>query len=409
MSKKDLIKEIGSKFDKSNLVKICDKYSIKTKGLSKKVLLNKLLKLKVNELKSILNEGVVVKSKKVKKRRVNEEVVSFKFNYWTIASIVLGVIALIILFKPTVNNQVSSSNDSVLITYLLDSNCLDCYDVKVNEQILMQYGLNLTSRSFDINSGEGRALINKYNITKVPTFILSGGDLMNNSKLISVWPSVGSFESDGSLVFRSPELMSVKFKVLSVNGSFVMFKAPEPTIGRFVVTNDDLCVDGDGRPIVYFFGSNSCPHCRWQHPVINNVTSLFDGFIDYHDNMGSQADSDIFRKYLVINRGSVPFILIGCKFARLGSGERLSLLNDTLIVLNETYPVEVGVVLNDSIIASDLKAKALIAYNDNDTVNYSRLINDYSSIVSNSSVIVDKLVLTELICNVTGGQPSSVC
>jgi len=34
----------------------------------------------------------------------------------------------------------------------------------------------------------------------------------------------------------------------------------EPTIGDFLVSEDEICKE-DGKPIVYFFGSKGCPHC----------------------------------------------------------------------------------------------------------------------------------------------------
>ena len=57
---------------------------------------------------------------------------------------------------------------------------------------------------------------------------------------------------------------------------------------------------------------------------------------------------DIFQKYIDINGGGIPFIVLGCKYVRVGSGER-------------------------------------------------------------AGEEAEKAALTELICELTGGQPVGVC
>jgi len=90
------------------------------------------------------------------------------------------------------------------------------------------------------------------------------------------------------------------------------------SIGGFKDSGEEVCRE-DGKPIVYFFGSESCPHCSWEHPVIKEVAGEFGDKISFHDNMDSDADMDVFQKY---STGGVPTLVIGCKYYRVGSGER---------------------------------------------------------------------------------------
>ncbi|NQE44728.1 hypothetical protein C5S31_01730, partial [ANME-1 cluster archaeon GoMg2] len=60
-------------------------------------------------------------------------------------------------------------------------------------------------------------------------------------------------------------------------------KEQKRTIGNFIVSSDEICRE-DGKPIIYFFCSDACGHCKWEHPVIVNVTSNFEGYISFHDN-----------------------------------------------------------------------------------------------------------------------------
>jgi len=92
------------------------------------------------------------------------------------------------------------------------------------------------------------------------------------------------------------------------------------TVGNFTLTENLVCLEED-RPIIYFFGSNNCPHCQWQHPILDRVTQKFSGLISYHNNMDSTNDGEVFYKYNDFHGGYIPFLVIGCKYVRLGSGE----------------------------------------------------------------------------------------
>lgn len=93
------------------------------------------------------------------------------------------------------------------------------------------------------------------------------------------------------------------------------------TIGRFSITGDEVCLE-NGKPVIYYFGGSFCPHCKWEHPIIEKVTKKFAGLISLHDNMDKQGvDDEVFNKYRDINGGGVPFLVFGCKYVRVGSGE----------------------------------------------------------------------------------------
>ena len=59
----------------------------------------------------------------------------------------------------------------------------------------------------DISSAEGKALVEKYAIKKVPTVVISG-DLREYEGFDTVWGQVGSIEEDGTYVFRQLEVLS---------------------------------------------------------------------------------------------------------------------------------------------------------------------------------------------------------
>lgn len=89
------------------------------------------------------------------------------------------------------------------------------------------------------------------------------------------------------------------------------------TVGNFTVNNEEVCKE-DGKPIVYFFGSTSCPHCQWEKPILEAVMKNFEDQISFRSRMDSQDDLDVLYKY---SDGGIPTLVFGCKYSRVGSGE----------------------------------------------------------------------------------------
>lgn len=118
---------------------------------------------------------------------------------------------------------------------------------------------------------------------------------------------------DGSYIFLS--------QPLDIKETLPPPITPQETIGNFLIDNSTEICQENGKPIVYFFGSNNCPHCQWEHPIIVNITGSFGDQISYHERIDTQTDIDVFSRYSP--NGYIPTIVIGCKYFRVGSGENL--------------------------------------------------------------------------------------
>ena len=92
----------------------------------------------------------------------------------------------------------------VEVIYLIDKSCDECYDVDIHRTILVQrFGAKLGKETrLDVSDEQGKHLIEKYNITSVPTVILSG-DAGVYLQLRRTWMGVGTIEDDGSYIFRN--------------------------------------------------------------------------------------------------------------------------------------------------------------------------------------------------------------
>ena len=115
------------------------------------------------------------------------------------------------------------------------------------------------------------------------------------------------------------------------------------TIGNFTLSNQEICKE-NGKPIVYFFGSQSCPHCQWEDPIMKEVMSKFGENIVFKNNMDTNNDTDIFAKY---STGGIPTLVLGCRYSRVGSGESIGPQEEAKVLtalacrLTENQPADV--------------------------------------------------------------------
>ena len=118
----------------------------------------------------------------------------------------------------------------VKATYLTDTSCPDCYDPAIHKGILgSNFGITIgTDVTVDLASAEGKKLVAKYNITLVPTVLLSG-DTAAYPALNEAWQQIGTVETDGTLVFRKIDLLQgLTYKDLS-SGVIIRGEAPDTT------------------------------------------------------------------------------------------------------------------------------------------------------------------------------------
>jgi thiol-disulfide isomerase/thioredoxin len=166
---------------------------------------------------------------------------------------------------------------------------------------------NLVQPGTEVTLGEVKEESGLYNVTtsymgnQIPVYITKDGEILFLQGL--GWVQIEEFEEQ---------------KKQRENQTQEQESEQETTIGNFIVSGDEICEE-DGIPIIYFFGSEECGYCKWEHPVITNVTAKFEGFISFHDNMNNfTADQEIFAKYNP--RGGVPTLVLGCKYYRPGAG-----------------------------------------------------------------------------------------
>lgn len=170
--------------------------------------------------------------------------------------------------------------------------------------------------------------------------LLSGGI---TASLIEVSEEIGLYKIKFDIEGREIEsYLSRDGKLLFPDAINLTEETEEPTeptgttIGNFSVNNEEVCKE-NGNPIIYFFGSQGCGYCKWEHPVMEAVAEKFEGYISFHNNMDSDADKDVFSKY---STGGIPTLVFGCKYSRVGAGsqdgEELEAKNLTALICKLT-------------------------------------------------------------------------
>ena len=93
----------------------------------------------------------------------------------------------------------------------------------------------------------------------------------------------------------------------------------------FIQTQDNICTDENGKPIIRFFATSWCPHCKW---VKNTYIKVVDEYVK-NDKIKAyywEIDKDkvpadelaVFKKYNP--EKSVPTFIFGCQYIRIGNG-----------------------------------------------------------------------------------------
>ena len=110
------------------------------------------------------------------------------------------------------SNKIIGQVSSIIIE---DSSCDKCSDLNLILDQLKKIGVKITSeKTYQKDSKEGKALIEKYSLKISPTLILSKDFEEYGEELTGTWKQIGSIEQDGSYVTR---LISPPYLNLSSN------------------------------------------------------------------------------------------------------------------------------------------------------------------------------------------------
>ncbi len=115
------------------------------------------------------------------------------------------------LNAPYVDTASGSVRGRVNVTYVGMASCAQCYDVHLLRDWLRARDLDASrERDVDASSAEGKALVSRYAISALPTIIIQG-DTSAYPAIAQAWETMGTNESDGTLVLRGLERLHVTY------------------------------------------------------------------------------------------------------------------------------------------------------------------------------------------------------
>ena len=104
------------------------------------------------------------------------------------------------------------------ITYIENKTCEDCFNVTQLKGSFQGMGVYINNEKYvDISSSEGKTLLSKYDITAIPTIILSK-EILDYETIKKTLEQVGTFEKDNNFVFRKLDVLKVKYQNLNQAG-----------------------------------------------------------------------------------------------------------------------------------------------------------------------------------------------
>lgn len=117
---------------------------------------------------------------------------------------------------PYYDSTIDATKGLVNLVYLTDESCADCYDPETLKKIFVEnLGITFVSEaSFDISSAEGKRLLEKYNISLVPTLLLNS-EAQAYPAIKATWEQLGTVEDDGMYVLRSLDAFGVQYNTLN--------------------------------------------------------------------------------------------------------------------------------------------------------------------------------------------------
>ncbi len=213
----------------------------------------------------------------------------------------------------------------VNIILLKYTDCEECFDISLLAQQLKTAGVVIKDeKTIEVNSKEGKELVEKYDITKIPTIILSK-DAMDYALVSQVWEQVGTTEDDDMLVYRqvSPPYYDLERKEVRGKVDLVYLtdddceKCYDPTMHKqILVQNFGLLVenekyydidDSEGRKYRAKYDIKLVPTV-----IITEDTEAYEQLVKVWEQVGTIEDGNyVFRKVDIL----------GVTYKNLTSGE----------------------------------------------------------------------------------------
>ncbi|MBI3036037.1 hypothetical protein HYY71_06990, partial [Candidatus Woesearchaeota archaeon] len=167
------------------------------------------------------------------------------------------------------------------LTLIKNSKCSDCFDISTIISHIKNANVNITKeKMYEFDSKEGKEIISKYKIDKIPSVVVTG------------------------------EVDKVNIQGLEKKGSIILLTKLEPPY------TNTLTGAIEGRVILYHLKDSTCEKCNDLNPLINQIKSI--GVNIYEEKVVSPITEEgkaLIKKY---NIDFVPTIILSKDAAAYG-------------------------------------------------------------------------------------------
>lgn len=117
------------------------------------------------------------------------------------------------------------------------------------------------------------------------------------------------------------KLIIIGLAILSLYFILGCTQPPQPTSNLFEKLSDTPCLE-NGKPIIRYFSTTWCPHCKWVNPIFNDVMQEYgDKIIVRHYEIDISTPSELemaeFKKFSP--NGNIPAYSFACQYYRIGN------------------------------------------------------------------------------------------
>ncbi len=206
----------------------------------------------------------------------------------------------------------------ISVTKIVNSGCADCFDLESLMKNLKMFGLTVgDEKTVEFDSEDGKALIEKYDITKVPTLVFSS-DAAEYDQISGAWGEIGTTEDDGMMVLRTVNPPYFDLKTDSVKGVVEITHLTDESCDQCFDTamiknmfeqqlmmkyGSEKKVDissEEGKKLADDLGINLVPTV-----VLSNDASEYPGITNVWDQIGTIVDG----KYVLTKLDTIPGIV----------------------------------------------------------------------------------------------------
>jgi len=123
------------------------------------------------------------------------------------------------------------------------------------------------------------------------------------------------------------KILIISGMIILLLGLFACTSAPQPTSDNLFEKLSDTSCSIDGKPIIRYYSTSWCPHCKYINPVWDEIVLEYGDKIiarHYEVDLQTPSDEEMAEFNLFSPNGAIPAFSFGCQYYRIGNSYEAS-------------------------------------------------------------------------------------